>query len=119
MLHLKRTVNLIIKSAPLLFALLFTAGLAFQPLSAQAQCGQWDASGQWELQQSNGFIYRMELSQNGRAITGKASYSAVTSEKSVLGVVTGGNNPVVRTHDVNGNIEGNDFYVMIGTGGVY
>jgi hypothetical protein len=75
---------------------------------------QWDAGGQWDLQQSNGFNLTMELSQTGKAITGKASYGTTSS-----GSVFSGGDPVTRTMGVDGNIEADDFYVMIGTKGVY
>jgi len=119
MLHLAKTINFIIKRAPLPYGLLFAAILAFLPISAQAQCAQWDAGGDWEIQQSNGYTLYLHLTQSGKTITGKSTYGTTTGGTKFLGVLLAGGDPSIHTDNVSGNIEGDDFYALIGTAGVY
>lgn len=102
-------------------ALSILAGLiiAMSAAPAAAQCRQWNAAGQWQLQQSNGYVLSMVLSQNGKVISGKASYGTVTQGTKILGILVAGGDPAIRTYDVTGNVEGDDFYLMIGTAGIY
>jgi hypothetical protein len=76
MLPILKNTNLIIKRTPLLCGLLFTAVLALLPISAGAQCAQWDASGVWEIKQ-RGLDYGIivTLQQNGRVLIGSANIS--------------------------------------------
>lgn len=107
------------RRAALLCGCLLAAVLTLLPTSAQAQCKQWDVSGTWDLEQSNGYFVRLELSQKGTEVKGKASYGTVTEGTKVLGVLMVGGDTVTHTLDVNGNIEGDDFYALIGRAGVY
>lgn len=62
--------------APLLCSLLFAAVVALMPISATAQCTNWDASGVWEIKQ-RGLDYGIlvTLQQNGRVLIGSANIS--------------------------------------------
>ncbi len=53
-------------------ALLLVSLTALLPFPVQAQCEQWDVSGDWEIVQSNGSRVQMVLSVNGTAVTGYA-----------------------------------------------
>ena len=60
----------------LLSGIVFSAGLAM-PTGASAEgCSQWDVSGHWNFVQSNGFGFRVELTQNYPTgeLYGNASY---------------------------------------------
>ena len=66
----------------------------FLVLSAHAQDPRddgpaiYDYSGTWSFNQDNGFVVTMELQQNGKVITGRASYNA--GRKGIArGTVTG------------------------------
>jgi hypothetical protein len=79
-----------------LAAFLFASILAPPASLLKAECKQWDVSGNWVLKQSNGFAIELRLNQNGKELTGTAdAKSGGYSDK------------------VQGNIEGNDFYVSI------
>src|SRR5437870_283962 len=77
MLHIVKTINSIINRTPLLFGLLFAAVLVLLPISAQAQCTNWDAGGRLNIIQrgADSTIY-LGLEQKGRAITGTAGTTA-------------------------------------------
>ncbi|HEV7700997.1 MAG TPA: hypothetical protein VGO43_12260 [Pyrinomonadaceae bacterium] len=103
----------------ILGGLLFAAFCALLPTSAHGQCAQWDASGEWQIQQSNGYTLSVDLTQSGKAINGTSSYGTTTGGTKVLGVLVVGGDPAIHRDNVSGNIEGDDFYVLIGTAGVY
>lgn len=114
MLHTEERTSFISRHSLLLCGGLFAATILLLPASVQAQCTQWDTGGEWEIRQSNGFRLFMDLSQSGKTITGKAGYGTVGKG----GFLTAGD-PEWHTVSVDGNIEGDDFYVMIGLSGVY
>ncbi len=121
MLYRLSNLHFINKRTSLACALLFVATLALltTSTSAHAQCKQWYVGGMWDIQQSNGFHLYLELHQTGNTIEGTASEGRVTGGTKVLGVQVEGGDPVTRTYDVKGNIEGDDFFVTIGTAGIY
>jgi hypothetical protein len=119
MLQIAKNTDLIIKRVPLLCGLLFAAVVALAPILSNAQCAQWDAGGDWEIQQSNGYTLYLHLTQSGKTITGKSTYGTTTGGTKFLGVQLAGGDPSIHTDDVSGNIEGDDFYVLIGSAGVY
>lgn len=65
-----------ISGSVLLCACLLAAVFVLLPISAHAQCKNWDASGVWEIKQ-RGLNYGIivTLQQNGRALTGFAEVS--------------------------------------------
>ena len=111
MLHIVKTLNLFNKRSPVLCGLLFAAVLAFRPISAQAQCATWDASGDWHMDQED-LIITLKLQQKGMNITGSASHSRWYKAK---------NSPHIGT--VEGTIDGDRFKIQIywldGLVGVY
>jgi hypothetical protein len=62
--------------------LILAAVVTLVPSSADGQCAQWDASGIWPLRQSNGPFVTMKLRQNGKVLTGTASYPVGAKEGS-------------------------------------
>jgi hypothetical protein len=74
-------------------------GAVLLPISAQADCSQWDISGHWEVGQSNGITVTFDLQQTGNAISGRYSYLvrhgggqfAGRYEGSVTGTINGNN----------------------------
>ncbi|HEV7700177.1 MAG TPA: hypothetical protein VGO43_08105, partial [Pyrinomonadaceae bacterium] len=111
--------NLTVSRRMSILGLLFAAVFALLPIPVEGQCSQWDAGGQWTINQSNGYVYHVDLSQSGKEISGTASYGTTTGGTKVLGILVAGGDPAVQTNNVRGNIEGDDFYVLIGTAGVY
>ena len=109
-------------------------GFALPFASVQAQCTQWDVSGKWGIQQSNGYTTTVVLQQSGRTVTGTASYIGKTKgpvsgivEKvnPVTGKVIGDIEPkssVKHQGAVSGNVDGDNFHLEIsweGGGGMY
>lgn len=121
-------------SAPALGGFLFISIFALSPPPVKAQCKQWDVSGSWGMQQSNGYTTRVNLSQDGKRISGTTSYrgktqgpvsSAIEKVNPVTGKFLGEVEPgTTTTHKgaISGSIEGNVFYAEIsweGGGGIY
>jgi hypothetical protein len=76
----------------------FVICLALAPLGrapAEAACQQWDVSGRWQMQQTNGFTVTVNLVQKGTKILGRATTSTA------------------GTHDVRGNVHGDDLYLDV------
>ena len=109
-------------------------GFALPFASVNAQCTQWDVSGKWGIQQSNGYTTMVVLQQSGRTVTGTASYTGKTKgpvsgivEKvnPVTGKVIGDIEPktsVKHQGAVSGNVDGDNFHLEIsweGGGGMY
>ena len=97
----------------MIWLLLCALAFALSASSVRAQCAQWDVSGQWELQQSNGFTVQVDLHQNGKTVTGTASFTYVKPAGGVLGAFQGGD-PATQRGSFSGNISGDDFYGQIG-----
>jgi hypothetical protein len=115
MLHIVKTTNLMIKRTSFLCGLVFAAVVALLPISAHAQCSNWDASGVSEFRQHdqvNPILVKLE--QKGRVLTGSAQFDAHGSKAFSSVKVTG---------TVDGTIEGDRFSVQIfwpdGLTGVY
>ena len=89
------------------------AALLLACVPALAQCPQWDVSGEWTLEQSDGYTLRMNLQQNGKTVTGGARFGYVKKPDGVLAPFKGGD-PATQRGSVSGNIAGDDFYVEIG-----
>jgi hypothetical protein len=85
------------------------ATVAFIPLSsAYADCTQWDVSGEWRLDQNNGYWIDMTLEQVGSQLKGDGQY--VTKEKS-----GGGGFPEVSfggKGELEGNVDGNSISII-------
>jgi hypothetical protein len=89
--------------------LIFAAAVTLVPSSADGQCAQWDASGIWALQQSNGPFVTMKLRQNGKVLTGTASYEVPETQDTGIFERAA----YTATGSVDGTIAGNDFNVQI------
>ncbi len=107
MLVLKNAVSLGISRTPLLYSLLFAAVLALLPISVEAQCANWDASGQMTIiQRASKYENTLSLQQKGRVITGTASTYTPT-----YGIISDGYRTLSGT--VDGTIDGDRFSVQI------
>jgi hypothetical protein len=95
--------------------LLLALALALSAASIEAQCPQWDVSGQWTLEQSNGATVSMNLRQNGTSLTGTAAHTNASVGKGggIPGFESFGVNGARVEGAVSGNIAGNDFYAEI------
>jgi hypothetical protein len=72
---------------------LFFAVCVLLPSPAEAECKQWDASGQWKLQQGD-LVVIVNLRQSGTDLSGTAQYTNIkkrTLSGSVAGTVDGSN----------------------------
>lgn len=93
--------------------------LALLPISAQAQCANWDASGKWSIKQAGSkYTNDLTLEQKGRVITGLA----LTLRDTKGGIfIPGGRDTVGGT--VDGTIDGDSLSIQIfwsnGLTGVY
>ena len=90
---------------------LIGATIALLPSSARADCATWDMSGEWAVDQENGFRVVFSLTQTGNTITGSANYG--TSERKVSNSLRGTISPSNR---VNINVEWYDGTVALYTG---
>lgn len=65
------------RPAPSLRGLLFTFVLALLSASAEAQCTQWDASGEWNIEVKSGvrkgYVAHVNLRQSGKNLSGKVT----------------------------------------------
>lgn len=95
--------------------------VALVPLPVHAQCKQWDVSGKWTLEQSDGYTVTVDLKQNGNSITGRAWHDTGSIKSGGTRLPDG--NIRVKTRSVLGNISGNDLYMQLDWGksttGVY
>lgn len=82
-------------------AFVFPLLIALSASPANAQCAQWDVSGEWQIVQSNKWIAGMALSQSGTEVTGTA--------RDVLEAYIG-NGPKIP---VNGTMVGNKFNLTV------
>jgi hypothetical protein len=104
MLHVVQTTILIVKRTPLLCGILFAAVITLLPISATAQCANWDAGGEWSISQRGQLssIY-LTMMQKGRVITGKAEHW-----------IDDGDGGRRKLHGVvDGTIDGDSFSVQI------
>jgi hypothetical protein len=72
---------------------------------AQADCAQWDVTGQWRFDQSNGYWVDLNLRQTDSQLTGSGSYA---SKETSWGVTFG--DPRGR---VEGNVSGNAVSIVV------
>jgi hypothetical protein len=70
-------------------AVVFSTLITLLPSPAHAQCGHWDVSGEWEIQQSNATRVALVLSVNGNKITGTARESRNATIIPVTGTFEG------------------------------
>jgi hypothetical protein len=96
--------------APLLCGLLFAAVLALLPISAGAQCANWDASGRIDIvQRGQDHSIVLDLQQKGRMLTGYGFHHL--------------NHFATEAAKVDGTIDGDSFSIQIfwqkGAVGVY
>jgi hypothetical protein len=104
MLNIVKTTNLIIKRTPLVCGVLF-AVLALLPISAHAQCKNWDASGDLAIiQRGQANPIYLTLEQKGRVITGGAHLDIPGSNGNFGGEITAA---------VDGTIDGDSFSVQL------
>lgn len=98
--------------AGLIVAFLFVSVFALLPNSAKAQCTQWNAGGEWYIQQGTTAVY-LTLSQDRTVITGTAMYYSRNAQKYVVKV----------NGSLDGTVRGDNFDVQIywgnGPVGVY
>lgn len=101
------TTNLITKRVSVLFGVLFVAILVLSPVSARAQCANWDASGRLDIQQQNTVNpIELTLQQNGRVLSGKA--------QTTFTQVKGFHTQIDRvTASVDGTIDGNRISIQL------
>jgi hypothetical protein len=101
-------------SALALGGFFFTSILALSALPVEAQCEQYDVSGQWTIEQGS-YIISVALTQKGKTVSGTASQ--------VHGNTKGGDELRTVHGQVNGTVEGDSFNVQInwsgGGAGVY
>jgi hypothetical protein len=114
MSHKEKANMLIIKRATLLCGLLFAAVVALLPISARAQCANWDASVNIALIQPGSKPMELYLIQNGKRVTGNAG--AIVQNSS-------GHGEHRMAGIVDGSLDGDSFSVQIywdnGQTGVY
>lgn len=118
MLHMVKSTNSISRCMAFLCGLLVATVLALLPISAGAQCAQWDLSGDWKILQGRPMReIPIELEQKGRVITGSAELYDIRSDG------TKGKFGLPITGPVDGTIDGDRFNVQIfwanGDVGVY
>ena len=102
-------------SGAFLLSLLLAASLS----TVDAACEQWNAGGQWSIQQSNGATIVMNLRQNGTSVTGTATHTNALhreDEFAIPGFESFGTDVKVDGA-VTGTMEGDDFYVEISWAG--
>ena len=109
MTHISRTVNFIIRQTPAFCFLSFAAVLLLLPISAWAQCANWDAGGEWKIKQKGSpYTNDLKLVQKGRVITG----TALTLRDTKGGIfIPGGRDTVGGT--VDGTIDGDSLSIQI------
>jgi hypothetical protein len=73
--------------AGIIVALFFISIFALLPNSVRAQCGQWDVSGKWTLNVTNGMSEILDLKQSGEKITGESI--AYSTGAKVIGTIKG------------------------------
>lgn len=76
--------------------------LLYCTTTAQAQCAQWDVSGQWSLNQGKDTTVHLQIEQDGSGVTGKADYW----------VKSGGGVRTIRG-SLDGTADGNKFRIQI------
>jgi hypothetical protein len=91
---------------------LFAAICLLLPSPAEAQCPQWDVSGKWQLEQSDGLTVTVDLRQSGKTVTGTA-VCYTTKAPTGLFAPLKGDNPHTLRGPVTGNIAGDDFFAEI------
>src|SRR5688572_25945449 len=90
MLHLLKVTNLVNKRTALLGGLLFAAVIVLLPISARAQCSNWDASGNLKiLQKGQALPIELTLQQKGVVISGTASLHMFSEGRLIQGPVDG------------------------------
>jgi len=107
MLHTTKTLTILAtRWASVICGLLVSATLGLLPASAQAQCTNWDASGELNIIQREVDTIVLSLEQKGIVITGKAYYDAKDGSSNGFGTkkISG---------TVDGTIEGDKFSVQI------
>jgi hypothetical protein len=87
---------------------LFTSVFALSALPVEAQCEQYDVSGQWTIEQGS-YRISVALNQNGKTVSGTASQ--------VHGKTTGHGDVHIVQGQVNGTVEGDSFHVQINWSG--
>ena len=98
------------RSITSLFVLTFLVLLTH---SANAQCSQWDLTGQWSIQQEETRV-NFDVHQTGTVITGRAQY--IFQKKATTTPIFGaqlGKDAVSRSGDVDGTLNGDVFSVHI------
>ncbi len=103
MLHVLKTINFIVKRKPLLCGVLFAAVLALLPISAGAQCKNWEAGREMLIVQP-GFQSRLTIEQKGSVITGNAIGSVRDED---------GTRTITAQGPVDGTFDGNNFSIHI------
>lgn len=100
---------------------LFASVLTFAPTNVQAQCRQWDVSGQWKLQQGDLVVF-VNLRQSDKVISGTARYSRIDREAG-RGGAFGSATPRTLNGSVAGNVGGSTIMLDMdwddGSGGIY
>ena len=79
---------------------------------ARGQCPQWDVSGKWQLEQSDGLTVTVDLRQSGKNVTGSAVCYTTKDPTGVLAPFKG-KDPHTLNGPVTGNIAGDDFFAEI------
>ncbi|MGH6825546.1 hypothetical protein [Methyloceanibacter sp.] len=76
---------------------------AFASAAHAASCRQWDITGSWTIEQTNGFLVDLKLQQDGNDLRGTASFTTSATD-------TG-------TGNLDGSIDGNSIQITIYWGG--
>ena len=83
---------------------LIGAAIVLLPSSARADCAKWDMSGEWALDQGNGFRVVFSLTQTGNTITGSANYGLDQPQQKLKGTINSFNNVTIEVEWNSGTI---------------
>ena len=83
---------------------LIGATIALLPSSARADCATWDMSGEWAVDQENGFRVVFSLTQTGNTITGSANYGLDQPQQKLKGTINSYNNVTIEVEWNSGTI---------------
>ena len=83
---------------------LIGAAIVLLPSSARADCAKWDMSGEWALDQGNGFRVVFSLTQTGNTITGSANYGLDQPQQKLTGTINSFNNVTIEVEWNSGTI---------------
>ena len=76
MLHTAKITHFLFQRSPLFCGVVLAAAFVLLPVSARAECAQWDVNGVWEIEQKGvKYLILVTMEQNDKVLTGKARVS--------------------------------------------